>query len=234
MAHTVRRRGRRPAWGKLSLIALVVVILAAAWRYTPLAEFARPSHIKAFAQMVRSTPGAPLLLIAAYIPAAFIMFPRPLLTLFAIVAFGLQLGFVCVLGGVMLAALATYFVGRLLPDGIVRRLAGSKFERFTGLLREHGIMAIVAANMLPTPPFGVQGIVAGAIRIPVLHYATGTLLSLVPGLAAAMIFGHQIIVGLEDPSKVSWVVIGSTAIAMAIVAFFATRWAARQAKKCGG
>ena len=88
--------------------------------------------------------------------------------------------------------------------------------------------------MLPTPPFGVQGIVAGAIRIPVLYYATGTLLSLFPGLAAAMIFGHQIIVGLEDPSKVSWVVIGSTAIAMAIVAFFATRWAARQAKKCGG
>jgi uncharacterized membrane protein YdjX (TVP38/TMEM64 family) len=224
---------RQPAWGKLGLMALSIAVLAAAWRFTPLAEFARPSHIKAFAEVVRSTPWAPFVVVAAYIPAAFVMFPRPLLTLFAIVALGLEVGFLCVLAGVMLAALATYFVGRLLPDGIVRRLAGSGFERFTGLLREHGIVAIFAANMLPTPPFGVQGIVAGAIRIPVLHYAIGTLLSMLPGLAAALIFGHQIIIGLEDPAKMSWAVIGSTGVAMLIIAFLATRWARRQAKKTG-
>jgi phospholipase D1/2 len=231
VAQAIRQSGRKPAWGKLALLALTIVVMGAAWRFTPLAEIARPSHIRAFAHAVASTPWAPLAVIAAYTPAAFLMFPRPLITLFAIVALGVQIGGVCVLAGVMLAALATYYVGRLLPDGIVRRVAGSKFERFTGLLRAHGVMAICAANMLPTPPFGVQGIVAGAIRINVVHYAAGTLLSLIPGLVAALIFGHQIILGLEDPAKMSWTLIGSTGVAMVIIAFLGTRWAAREAKK---
>jgi phospholipase D1/2 len=222
---------RKPAWGKLGLLALAIVAMAAAWRFTPLAEYLRPSHIRAFAQLVGRTPWAPFAVIAAYTPAAFLMFPRPLVTLFAIVALGVQIGGICVLAGVMLAALATYYAGRLLPQKLVRRLAGTKFERFSHLLRDHGVVTIFAANLLPTPPFGVQGIIAGAIRINVLHYAAGTLLSLVPGLVAAMIFGHQIIVGLEDPSKLSWALIGSTGVAMVVVAFLGTRWAARRARE---
>ena len=56
---------------------------------------------------------------------------------------------------------------------------------------------------------------AGAIRIPLTHYTAGTLLSLLPGLIAALIFGHQITMALEDPSKVSYVVIASTAAGLA-------------------
>src|SRR5207245_3161606 len=106
------------------------------------------------------------------------------------------------------------------------RLAGSKFERFGGLLREHGVMTIFAANLLPTPPFAVQGIIAGAIRIPLARYAAGTLLSLLPGLIAVLIFGHQLIVALEDPSTVSYVVIASTAVGFALAMYLALRWSA--------
>jgi uncharacterized membrane protein YdjX (TVP38/TMEM64 family) len=119
---------------------------------------------------------------------------------------------------------------RLLPSKTVRRLAGSKFERFTGLLRDHGVLTIFAANMLPTPPFAVQGIMAGAIRIPLVHYTAGTLLSLLPGLIAVLIFGHQIIVALEDPAKVSYVLIASAGVGLAIVMYLAGRWFARQAR----
>ena len=224
------QRWRRPAWGKLGLLALTVVALAAAWRYTPLATYVSPHRVIGFAKWLGTVRWAPLAVAVAYTPAAFVMFPRPLLSLLAIVAFGLWMGGACIVAGVLGAALSTYYIGRLLPSRTVRRLAGSKFQRFTGLLREHGVLTIFAANLLPTPPFAVQGIMAGAIRISVTHYVLGTLLSLLPGLIALLIFGHQIIVALEDPSKVSYIVIASTAVGFAVAMVLAARWSARRAR----
>ena len=230
MAKAGQRRWRRPAWGKLGLLALSIAALAAAWHYTPLATYIAPQRVVAFARWLGSVKWAPLAVAAAYTPAAFVMFPRPLLSLLAIVAFGLWLGGACIVAGVLGAALSSYCIGRLLPAKTVRRLAGSKFERFTCVLRDHGVLTIFAANMLPTPPFAVQGIMAGAIRIPLTHYTAGTLLSLLPGLIAVLIFGHQIIVALEDPAKVSYVLIASAGVGLAIVMYLAGRWFARQAR----
>lgn len=58
----------------------------------------------------------------------------------------------------------------------------------------------------------------------------GTLLSLLPGLIALLIFGHQIIVALEDPSKVSYIVIASTAVGFAVAMYLAGRWSARRTR----
>ena len=217
-----------PAWGKLALVLVAVAALAAAWRYTPLAEFASRQRILEWARVARATRWAPFAVAAAYIPAAFIMFPRPLLSLLAIVAFGVWIGGATVAAGVLAAALSTYFLGRQLSRDAVRRLAGRKFERLSGLLREHAIVAVFAANMLPAPPFVVQGMMAGAIRMKLWKYTLGTLLSLTPGLLAVLVFGHQVAMALEDTSKVSYVAIGGVVVGLAVVIFFAGRWLARQ------
>ena len=51
------------------------------------------------------------------------MFPRPLITLAAVVAFGPWLGFLYALIGILVAAAVAYYAGRLRRD-TVRRLAG--------------------------------------------------------------------------------------------------------------
>src|SRR3954462_9749252 len=194
---------RSPAWGKLALFVVALVALGAARRYTPLARVASRQRILEWARVARTTRWAPFALAAAYIPAAFIMFPRPLLSLLAIVAFGVWVGGAVVAAGVLGAALASYFLGRQVSRATVRRLAGRNFERLSALLREHAIAAVFAANMLPAPPFVVQGMMAGAIRMKLWKYTAGTVLSLAPGLLAVLVFGHQISPALEDASKVS-------------------------------
>jgi uncharacterized membrane protein YdjX (TVP38/TMEM64 family) len=220
---------RHPAWLKLGFFLLALLALAAAWRYTPLAEFASRQRMLEWARVARATRWAPFALAAAYIPAAFIMFPRPLLSLLAIVAFGIWVGGATVAAGVLAAALASYFLGRQLRADTVRRLAGANFERLSALLREHAILAVFAANMVPVPPFVVQGMMAGAIRIELWKYTVGTILSLTPGLLAVLVFGHQITTALEDASKVSYIAIAAAVVGLAIVIFFASRWLARQA-----
>ena len=67
------------------------------------------------------------------------MFPRPLITLFAVIAFGPWLGFVYSMTGILLAALVTYYVGVKLP----RRHGahGSRDRRWTGSRRCFAVAA---------------------------------------------------------------------------------------------
>lgn len=222
MARKRQRRG--PAWGKIAAIAVAIALLAAAWRWTPLADFFTAERILGWARLARGTWWAPLAVIAAYIVAATVLFPRPLVTLATIITFGTWLGIAYSLAGVLSAALVTYYAGRILKRSTVRRFAGERIEAAAKPLREHGIVAVFAANMVPTPPFAVQNMIAGALRIPLLHFLAGTALSLVPPVLAWTIFGAQINRALEDASQVSWWLVGAALILLAGFGYLARRW----------
>jgi uncharacterized membrane protein YdjX (TVP38/TMEM64 family) len=105
----------------------------------------------------------------------------------------------------------------------LRRIAGDKIEAAAQPVKRHGVVATFAANMMPTPPFVVQNLIAGAIRIPLWEFLLGTLLSLAPALLAWTVFGDQIVTALEDSSKVNYWLIGG--VVVLFVGFvFATRW----------
>src|SRR3954467_5556540 len=95
--HGALRRQRsangQPAWNKLIVAALVLGALAAAWRFTPLAQLITPEHVSGWARVVRQAKWAPAALVLAYTPAEFIMFPRAALTLLGSIAFGPWRGF---------------------------------------------------------------------------------------------------------------------------------------------
>ena len=66
------------------------------------------------------------------------MFPRPLITLASVIAFGPGLGFLYSLVGIVFSSVVTYFVGKRMRRDTVRRLAGPKIERMVEVLRKHG------------------------------------------------------------------------------------------------
>lgn len=220
------RRG--PAWGKIALILAAAAALAAVWRWTPLAEYVTAERILAWTAAVRDTWWAPILLVASYTPAAFVMLPRPIVTLVIIITYGVKLGLVYATSGVMLAALITYAAGRYLPKKAVKRLAGDALEAVGKLLRAHGVAAVFGANMLPTPPFVIQNMVAGAVRIPVWKFALGTFLALVPGMLAWTVFGDQISTALEDRASVSYGLVVGALVLLAVFTLLARRWLARR------
>jgi uncharacterized membrane protein YdjX (TVP38/TMEM64 family) len=221
-AAAAKRRG--PAWGQIGLIVLGTAALAAAWRFTPLAEFLTPSEVREWSQAARRTPWAPLVLVFAYIPAAIVMFPRPLLTLVAVVAFGPWLGFGYSTVGIVAAALATYAVGRFMRYETIRKTVGDRLDAVKKVLDRHGILSVFAVNMSPTPPFVLQGIIAGAIRVRLFDYIAGTVLSVIPGMIAWSIFGTQINAALSDPEEVSYWLIGGAVVLLVAVAFATRRW----------
>jgi len=211
-------------WGIALMTIVVLAGLLLAWRFTPLAQLATPDNIIGWAHDFAGRWWAPLLVILAYTPACFVMFPRPLITLFAIVAFGTKIGVVYAVIGVMLSAEMTYLAGRLFDRGTVRRVAGEKLNRVSEVLRRRGLLAVTALRLVPAGPFAVVGLVAGAIRIKLWHYTVGTAIGLVPGTLATLMIGDQLEAGIQDPSTINyWPVVGAVVV-FAAAAFAGRRW----------
>jgi phospholipase D1/2 len=217
-----------PAWGKLALIALGVAALAAAWRYTPLREYLTPERVFEWAQSFGGRWWAPPVVIAAYTPACFTMFPRPLITLLAVIAFGPVLGFVAAITGIMIAALATYHAGRILPANTVRHLAGPKMNEMCDVLRKRGLAAVFAVRIVPVAPFAIEGMVAGRIRIKLWHFMLGTFLGMLPGTLTTTVFGDQIQTAIEDPSRIDWALVGAVVGFFVVLIYMVKRWFSAQ------
>jgi phosphatidylserine/phosphatidylglycerophosphate/cardiolipin synthase-like enzyme/uncharacterized membrane protein YdjX (TVP38/TMEM64 family) len=219
-----------PAWGRLALIAGLIGALAAVWRFTPLAEIASADNVVAWTKAFAATWWAPLVVMAAYTPACFVMFPRPLITLASVIAFGAWLGFLYSLAGIVAAAVVTYFAGRRMRRDTVRRLAGPKLEQMVGVLRKHGLLAMSLLRLVPIAPFFVVGLVAGAVRLKLWHLAAGTAIGMLPGTLAATIFGDQLENAL-DGGHVNWWIVGACAALLAGGALLVKRWFARMAQR---
>jgi phospholipase D1/2 len=177
---------------KFSFLVLLLLGLFAAWRYTPLKQYATLETVTAWAEAFSAHPTAPFLVIAAYVIGSIVLFPRTLLTLGTAIAFGPWLGFTYAMLGVLVAALVTYYAGRLVSRETVRRLAGEKINKVTETLRRKGLLSVVALRMLPIAPFDVVNVVCGATRIKLWHFMVGTMLGMLPGMLAATVFGDQL------------------------------------------
>ena len=224
------KKGKRgPAWGKLIVIALVLIALTAAWRWTPLAEIVTVENILSWTRAVRGTWWAPIAMVGAYVLGSLMLFPRPVLTLVSVMSFGVALGLVYATGGVILSAAVTYWLGRMMKRDTVRRIAGEDFEKAGEVLRKNGVIAVFGANMLPTPPFAVQNIIAGAARIPLWKFLLGTFLSLIPGILAWTVFGDQLVNAMDQEGKVNYWMIGAAAIFLVGFTFVARKWLAKHA-----
>ncbi len=219
-----------PAWGKLAVAFIVLAALTAAWRYTPLSEYLTAERVIAWAQGVGNLWWAPIVVMLAYTPACFVMFPRPLITLFAVIAFGPVLGFVYSITGILAAALATYFAGRAMRPDAVRNIVGDKLNEMTEVLRRRGLLACFAMRIVPVAPFVVEGIAAGAVRIKVWQFSLGTVLGMLPGTLTTTIFGDQIQTALEDPSRINYWLIGGVVVFFAVLIMVVRRWFLKQHK----
>jgi phosphatidylserine/phosphatidylglycerophosphate/cardiolipin synthase-like enzyme/uncharacterized membrane protein YdjX (TVP38/TMEM64 family) len=224
----VRPLGERPAWGRLAAIAIVVIALTALWRFTPLAAVVTPENAIAWAKEFGSRPWAPFVLMAAYTPACFVMFPRPLITLAAVIAFGPYFGFLYAMLGIVFSAIVTYYVGKRMRRDTVRRLAGPRLDQMVEVLRRYGLLAMTLLRLVPLAPFFVEGLIAGAVRLRLRDLTIGTAIGLLPGTLATTIFGDQLESAFSG-GEFNWWVVGGAVALLVGGSIAVKRWFSRMA-----
>ena len=219
-----RRQSAKRTALKIGAFFAIVGALAAMWRYTPLSEWLSAENVTAWAQAFADRPWAPLVILLAYTPACIVMFPRPLITLAAVVAFGPLPGFGYALSGIMIAAFLTYVAGLRLPRHTVRSFAGPSLQRVTETLRRRGLLAVTALRLVPIAPFAVEGVVAAAIDIPLWQFMLGTLLGMLPGTLATTVFGDQLEAALRDTSDISYTAIAAAVLVVVALTLAVRKW----------
>ena len=218
-----RNKNRQRIW--LAVGILVVLIgLAAAWRWTPLADFISVRKIVRWARSLRNNPARPAIILLAYLIGSLTMFPITVLILATAIVFGPFLGIAYSVTGCLLGAIVTYAVGYLVGKDFVQRLAGRKWKRIEQGMGKSGIMAVAAIRLLPIAPFTIVNIVSGAFKIPLWDYFTGSFLGLAPGIIITNLFAHQFARAIRNPGVGSYALLA----AAIVVTAFGIVWVRRK------
>jgi phospholipase D1/2 len=211
-----RRLGGRRLM-RSAIFLIVVVALAAAWRWTPLGSWLDVATLVEGVRPLRDHPVAPLLVIGAYAVGGLVVAPITMLIIATGMAFGAVLGFTYALLGCLASAALTYSIGALVGRETMRRLAGSHVSRLSHRLARHGLTAILIVRILPVAPFTIVNIMAGASAVRFSDFILGTFLGMLPGLLAMTLFGDRLQSAIQDPRAESFMILVALVIALVLV-----------------
>jgi len=208
-------------------LIVVATALTLVWTHTPLNEYVTRENAAALGEFFAEHWWAPLVAILAYTPASFIMFPRWIITMTAVLAFGPWKGFVYAMTGVLIAGVASFIPGSFVGRDTVRRVAGKRLRPVTKFMRQRGLIAVTLVRLVPIAPFPVVNLVMSAMRVKLWHFVLGTFIGMLPGMLATTVLSEQLAAMLEEPRRVNFWISAATILALVTLAFFSQRYMRR-------
>lgn len=212
------------SWLRLLVLVIGLIALAAAWRWTPMADQLDAGKIVSVLSNVRQSPMGPLLAVAAFVIGGLVVAPVTVLIVATALVFGPLLGFACSLVGTLLSAIVVYGIGRLMKRDTARWFSGSRLNRLSQRLARRGLVSIVAVRIIPVAPFTVVNLVAGVSHVSFRDFVLGTLVGMTPGLVAMVIFADRLHDALIEPNLITIALVLAVVVAIAVLAYFMRQW----------
>lgn len=131
----------------------------------------------------------PLLFAALYAGLSLTPAPIAALSIGAGVLFGLPIGAGAVMAGALAGAAVGFGLSRGLGRGAVEQLAGDRLARLDGMLRRHGLLAVIGVRLVPLLPFTALNYACGLSAVRPRDYLLGTAIGIAPGVAAYVTIG---------------------------------------------
>lgn len=178
-------------------------------------------------------PAAPLLVALAFVLLGFLFVPVMLLIAVCGLAFGPVDGALYALLGGVASGAAGWLAGRRWRDAVLARCSG-----LAGVLRERiaarGLIAMIIIRVVPSGPFTLTNLVAGAIGIRLRDLVIGTALGLAPGIAVTvgLVHGLRSYAGHPAALPAALVALGGLVVAVAVAG--ALVWRRRRASQRAG
>ncbi len=206
---------RRKIWLAVAILA-VLFGMAAAWKWTPLANQIDIRKVSAWALSLRNHPARVLIILGAYLVGSLVLVPVTVLILATAIVFGPILGSAYALAGCFLGAGVTYAVGYFLGRDFVRQITGPKWKRVENKIGQTGIIAVATLRLLPVAPFTIVNVISGAFQVPIRDYIIGSFLGLAPGILLINLFTHQFVRAIRNPGMGSFLLLGGSVVISAL------------------
>jgi uncharacterized membrane protein YdjX (TVP38/TMEM64 family) len=216
MTRTVLRAG---------LLLALVGAIAALWAWTPLHDVRSPADLQRLLDPVVHSPWLPAILLGAFLVAGLLFISVWIVIVQTCLLLPPAAAFPLALFGALLSALTFYGVGRALGRDAIERLAPARVQRaVTGA----GLESIIAVRVLPLLPFTLVNLCCGAFGVDLRVFVTGTVIGMIPGIAAVTVLGDRLLAVLHEPTPTSVAGLVAVAVLLAGVAFALRRVAARR------
>ena len=152
---------------------------AVALYFSPLRAYLTRAHIHDLIEWLRGLWYGPLVLIGLYAVGCVFALPASIFVIAAGVIWGWKLGAVYAIIGGFIGALAAYFVGRFLGEGLLDKF-GSVGRAVRRQVETAGFTSMLIVRLIPGPPFAVWNYAAGIARMRFRDYALATLIGIIP------------------------------------------------------
>jgi uncharacterized membrane protein YdjX (TVP38/TMEM64 family) len=163
--------------------ALAAAILAAAALAVVLPHDAHA--LLALVAREAAKPYAPLVVMAVFVGAGAVLVPVTLLIAGTTLVFGPWHGALYALIGATLSGVLAWAAGRHFGMRLLDRWSGPRMERVRAQVNARGLLAVILIRVVPSGPYTLMNLAAGACGVRLRDFALGTMIGLLPGIAAA-------------------------------------------------
>ena len=133
------------------------------------------------------------LTVLAFIALALVGMPQWVLIGAAVVVFGPVLGAGVSWVATLVSALTNFALGKAVGGEKLRARMGPRVGRWVDRLGERGVLAALLVRLVPTGPFVLINMAAGASPMRARDFAVGTAIGIVPKIVAIALFGRGLV-----------------------------------------
>lgn len=216
------RAGARQRAGRIAVVILLALGIAAAWRWR---EIIDPRSLTA---MIARYPAAPIVFLAAQIAASLLFVPRTLLGVVAGLLFGMGWGTLWAALGSLLGAVAGFLVARYVNSGLVDLEGDARIGSFLSRVETGGWRIVALVRLVPVLPHSLVNYTLGLTRLPLAAYAFGSVLGQMPVTVACVALG--VAGGQMAGGETDWLAPSLIAAAALGLSFLIPAFARRRAR----
>lgn len=197
---------------RLAALALLILGVVLALRFTPLGDVFERDALLGFFQRLRGSVWAPVVFVLLYTGATAVALPGSILTIVGGAVFGFWYGALLNTIGANLGASAAFLVSRGLGREGIRRLVGERLSGLDRATEERGFAGLFVLRLIPLVPFNALNFGAGLTAIRWRDYAVATLIGILPGTLVYTFFADALVRGSTQAGREAtvrlWIAVG--------------------------
>ena len=216
-------------WFRVAVALAILAGIVAVWRWSPLAEIARPEVLADWGLRLRGQWWGYAAAIGIFLAAGFVVFPASVLIAASALIFGPVAGIAVSFAGAMVSAIGGYLFGELLGRrGLQVFLSGGRLQAISEAMAKRGILSVALIRQVPLAPYSVVNFVAGMSHIRFVDFVAGTAIGIAPGVIAITLLTGQFLRVLQTPSAANIALLAGVVVVVLGFSAWAVHYATRR------
>lgn len=218
--------GNNAFWISFRFILMILILLglAAAWRWTPLNQYADLDTVLSYIEGWRENTWLPFVMFSGFILGGCLGIPVTFMVVLVAIVYDPWKAFAISYSATMISSSISFFVGQVMGKAFIERYAGKKVREVSQKLARQGVLFLTMLRLIPIAPFVIINTVGGASHVRFRDFFLGTMLGSIPGTAAITFFITELRNAAKQPGLNHILIASGIGLAFVGITWLFGRW----------